>query len=412
MKLTKTTVEKLSLPDSGQKLVWDSEMKGFGIRLTPTGRTYIAQARVKGGSGSRSLCLGQHGILTADKARGKALKALSDMKVEGKDPTTEKKRQKAKTVTLAEVAEAYIKDHSLKDSSIYDINRHLRTTFHDWVDRPVVRITRDDVLKKFRHRSNESKAQANQGFRVLRALLNYARETYRSDDKPLLLENPVNVLSGAKLWNTIKARTGKIQTEKIGHVWNHLQDLRSAPDQTAISRSVADAICFLLLTGTRKGECLNLKWEHVDLEDGSFRLMDPKNRNPVTLPLSAALVDILKQRPDNSEYVFPGRTRGRLNDVRWSFDKLSEVAGSRVTPHDLRRSFRAIASTAEVEYWKTKLLMNHKGGGDITLTAYTELEDLRYLRDDAEKITQWVLRQAQQAAAGNVTDLITRRAGE
>jgi len=407
MKLTKTTVEKLSLPDSGQKLVWDSEMKGFGIRLTPTGRTYIAQARVKGRT--RRVSLGQHGIITADKARDKALKALSDMKVEGKDPTAEKKRQKAKTVTLAEVAEAYIKDRSLKESSTYDINRHLRTTFHDWVDRPVVRITRDDVLKKFRHRSNESKAQANQGFRVLRALVNYAKATYRSDDKPLLLENPVNVLSDAKMWNTIKARTGKIQTEKIGHVWNHIQGLRSAPDQTAISRSVADAICFLLLTGTRKGECLNLKWEHVDLEDGSFRLIDPKNRNAVTLPIAAPLIEILKLRPDNSEYVFPGRTRGRLNDVRWSFDKLSEVAGSKVTPHDLRRSFRAIASTAGVEYWKTKLLMNHKGGGDVTLTAYTELSDLRYLRDDAEKITQWVLRQAQQAAAGNVTDLITRR---
>ena len=138
-------------------------------------------------------------------------------------------------------------------------------------------------------------------------------------------------------------------------------------------------------------------------------MLDPKNRNPVTIPLAEVLVEILKLRPDNSEYVFPGRTRGRLKDVRWSFDKLSEVAGSRVVPHDLRRTFRAIASTAGVEYWKTKLLMNHKGGGDITLTAYTELSDLRYLRDDAEKIAQWVLRQAQQAAAGNVTEIKERR---
>ena len=47
MKLTKKTVEDLPLPGSGQQLIWDSELKGFGVRLTPGGKMYIIQARVK-----------------------------------------------------------------------------------------------------------------------------------------------------------------------------------------------------------------------------------------------------------------------------------------------------------------------------------------------------------------------------
>ncbi len=406
-KLTKTTVEKLPLPDKGQVIVWDPKLSGFGVRLTPGGRAYIAQGRVCGRT--RRVSLGKHGVITADKARDKARKALGDMK-DGKDPGEEKRMKEAQTLTLKEVAEAYIKDHrKLKESSIYDINRHIRTTFRDWADRPVVGIDRDKVLRKFRQRSDESRAQANQGFRVLRALINYANATCRPNGDPLLKENPVSVLSDTGMWHTVAPRKGRIPTAKVGEVWNYLQGMRSAPDQTIISRTVADATCFMLLTGTRKGEALNLEWQHVDLEDRSFRLLDPKNRNPVTIPLSEALVEILEGRPRLNEYIFPGRMKGRLKDIRWSVDKLSEIAGQKIIPHDLRRTFRAIAGEAGVEYSRIKILMNHSIKADVTLHHYTETDDVRYLRDDAEKITQWLLRQAQQAAAGNVTDLITRR---
>ncbi len=45
MKLTKTVIDALELPDKGQKFIWDGELKGFGVRLTPGGKAYIVQAR-------------------------------------------------------------------------------------------------------------------------------------------------------------------------------------------------------------------------------------------------------------------------------------------------------------------------------------------------------------------------------
>ena len=62
MKLTKDKIEGTVLPKKGQQFLWDSETRGFGVRLTPTARTYVAQARVNGAT--RRVTIGKHGILT------------------------------------------------------------------------------------------------------------------------------------------------------------------------------------------------------------------------------------------------------------------------------------------------------------------------------------------------------------
>ena len=107
MRLTKQIVENAKLPAKGQAFLWDSETKGFGLRLTPTTRAYVVQARVNGIA--RRVTLGRHGILTVQEARKKAIKELSKM-LDGKDPVIEKKRAVAQSVTLEEVVEDYLKD--------------------------------------------------------------------------------------------------------------------------------------------------------------------------------------------------------------------------------------------------------------------------------------------------------------
>ena len=68
-------------------------------------------------------------------------------------------------------------------------------------NRPIIEITRDRIATKFRELSDRSHAQSNQAFRILRALLNFARAAYRPDNKPMLIENPVDILSQTKVWN-------------------------------------------------------------------------------------------------------------------------------------------------------------------------------------------------------------------
>ena len=401
VKLTKSIVESIPLPEKGQSFLWDIEIKGFGVRLTPTARSYIVQGRVRGRD--RRVTLGKHGVLTVQQARKRAQRELSKMS-EGIDPSKEKKRREAQGVTLGQVVQAYLKDRrTLKESSRADILKHLEGSFSDWKDKPIVSITREKVLTRFRELSNRSHAQANQAFRNLRAFINYAMGAYQSEGVSIISENPVKAISDLKIWNHVEPRSGRIPTEKIGAAWNALQELRTAPEQTPISRTMADAVTFLFLTGARWSEMASLTLDRVNLEEASWHIPDPKNRTPVIFPLSSVALDMLKDRPQKGEYIFPARTAtGHIVEARTVLQKVSEAVGVHVTAHDLRRTFRAIAGECGIDFWKTKLLMGHKISGDVTITHYTETSDLRYLLAEINQISKWIERQGKIAATGNV----------
>ena len=411
MKLTKKKVENLPLPGSGQRFVWDSDLRGFGLRLTPGGRAYIVQARINGVT--RRISLGRHGVITLDKARKKAQKELSSM-LDGKDPVVEKKREEAYSLTLREITDKYLKDRrDMKPSSRADVVKHLSTSFASWADKPAIEITRDKVATRFSELTERSSAQANQAFRVLRAILNYARAAYRPDDKPMLIENPVSILSDAKLWNRVRARSGRIPTDKIGTAWNVLQMLREAPEQTIISRTLSDAVSFLLLSGARWNEAAQLTWDRVNLEEQWWYLPDPKNRNPVKFPLSYLAREILEARPRESQYVFPARSKdGYVSDPRGVMERVSQAADSHLTAHDMIRTFRAIAGECQIELWKAKLLMNHRLSQDVTIEHYTETEDLRYLAPEINLIAEWIAQQGMIAGSEKVVPFPVKARGE
>jgi integrase len=402
-RLTKDTVDEMPFPVGCQVIVWDEDLAGFGLRLSPSKKTYIAQGRVRGTGATRRVSLGEHGVLTPQQARKRAKKELSAM-LEGSDPSQEKKRAKIESVTLRRVAEAYLEDRrDLKPSSRADIKKHLKGSFADWADRPFIDITREKVMTRFKELSDRSAAQGNQAFRILRALLNYSRGKYRHGYEPILRENPVKVLSDTKTWNRVKFRSGRIPTDRIGAVWNLLQGLRTSPEQTRIGQTSADAVCFLLLTGCRWSEMSELTWDWVSLEGGFWYLPDPKNRQPITFPLSEPAVRILSECPRKGTYVFPARSGdGHIHDARGIFEKISSLADTRITAHDLRRTFRAVAGEVGVEFWKTKLLMGHKISGDVTISHYTEKSDLRYLSSEINIIAGWIESKGAKAMKENI----------
>jgi integrase len=407
MKLTKEAVENAKLPAKGQSFLWDSETRGFGLRLTPTTKTYICQGRINGVT--RRVTLGKHGILTVQEARKKAIQQLSQM-LDGMDPVVEKKRMVAQSVTLGQVVEAYLSDRrSLKESSRFDILKHLNGAFQDWSETPIASITRDMVLTRFRELSDRGPAQANGAFRNLRAWFNYAIGAYRADGRPTIPENPVKAVSDLKMWNHVKPRSGRIPLDKVGIAWNELQRLRTEPFQTDISRTLSDAVTFLLLTGARFSEMSTLTWDQVDLDQKCWTLPDPKNRTAVTFPLSDITLDILSDRPKGNKFLFPARTKtGHIGEVRNIMKKISKVIGAHITAHDLRRTFRAIAGECGIDFWKTKLLMGHKISGDVTIQHYTETSDLRYLAPEINIMSDWITRQGTIAKSKKVIPLFRK----
>ena len=397
-------------------MVWDSELKGFGLRVTAAGtKSYIAQAKIKGKA--RRVTIGQTDKLAADEARRLARKKLGSM-IGGNDPAAERKRERAESVTLAEVAADYKANRRtsaglpLKDSTKKDIDKHLSATFKDWKKKPIASISRDMVARLYSARCKKSVAQANQAMRVLRALINYAAAKYRDgDDRPVITENPVKVLRDASMLRAVKPKSSMVPLDQIGCWWSAVQAQRTDPAQTRASIAAADLVAMLALTGLRIGEARSLKWEQIDLDGRSLALTDTKNRTDVILPLSEVAASVLESRPNRSGWVFPARSgKGHLKECRGQLQALTEQTDIDVTPNDLRRTFRAVAAACNVELWRTKALMNHKQNQDVTLSAYTDLSDVRNLKPEADRIGEHFEQQRAILEDDNVVSMQSRQA--
>ena len=213
------------------------------------------------------------------------------------------------------------------------------------------------------------------------------------------------------MWHSIQPKNRRIPTDKVGEAWNALEKMRKDPGLNEDSRTLTDAIMFTLLTGGRWGEVSALTWDRIDLENSTWYIPDPKNKQPVTLPLSQQAKQILEERSQQNNFVFANNRSksGHIEEPRRLMEHLGTLCGVTISIHDLRRTFRAIAAECGIELWRCKLLLNHKLGDDITLHSYTETSDLRYLNEDAQKIAEWIERQAKIAEAGNVIDLETAK---
>jgi len=222
-KLTKSYIDKIKPPAAGYALHWCEQDRGFALRVTATGKqTFIVQGRVNGKE--LRVTIGPYGVFTVDQARDAAREYLRSMRL-GVDPRDAKREAQAAKVTLRDVADAYMaRPGKLKESSKEQIERHVVTTFAAFEHRPILDISEDYCRRRYReiltkglhgNREGGSPGQANQGFSILRALINFAMRRYkRLDGSPLITHNPVNALRDD--WKTLKPRDTYIPAAKIG----------------------------------------------------------------------------------------------------------------------------------------------------------------------------------------------------
>jgi integrase len=131
-----------------------------------------------------------------------------------------------------------------------------------------------------------------------------------------------------------------------------------------------DFLLTALFTGMRRGELTSLRWENVDLKSNLLNLPTTKNGDPLNLPLSDFLADLLCQRcarNSGSPWVFPGSgSSGHLVETKTFVMRVSSGSGVSFTLHDLRRTFITIAESLDVPYYALKRLLNHRTNGDVT----------------------------------------------
>ena len=395
-KITKTLIDKTPAPESGETILWDSEVRGYGLRVSSGGRkVFFVAGRVKGKS--LQFTIGAYGTFTEHLARLKAQSILQGMR-DGIDPRDVKRQDAALNVTLSEVMESYVsRPGKLKASSAAEIRRHVNRVLAAWKDKPIVNITEADVRKRYAEMASRglngkrgAPGQANLSMVTLRALVNYAGRQYkRSDGSPLIQHNPVGALRDHFI--QLKPRTRDIPTQRVSEVWQMLTSMRALAGRETAGW---DLVMFLLLTGARLNEGAALLWQNVNLEEGWFHLPDPKNANPIWLPLSSQAIALLRARRDersNSKFVFASRSQlGHVRDARAPFDNMSRLVGHKIAAHDLRRTFVSVGVTAcGIDLHKIELLTNHVPKG-ITAKHYLQTQRLQYLQPEVQKIADFV----------------------
>lgn len=420
-RLTKEFIDKVTPPEKGNKVYWDDELKGFGLRVTAAGKkVFIVMGRVQGEQ--VGITIGPFGVWTVDLARkgevgkgpdGKrivlkvgAKQLLEDMQA-GIDPRAARKKKEVSEVTLRKVADDYLaRPGKLKESSKSEIERHVATTFEAWANKPISAITEDDCRKRYNElltKGLRGKApapgQANQAFSVLRALINFASRQYKQNGVPVINHNPVTALKDH--WVQLQPRTTFIDAKKVGAVW-HMLTTAQAQAYNRDTLASIELVMFLLLTGARKEEACALTWDRVNLDEGWWHIPDPKNKNPVWLPLSSQAAALLKNRPrvKGSKFVFSSWGKaGHIKDPRDTMHKVSEVAGLHLSLHDLRRTFTATGfQNCGVDLFKLELLTNHVPKG-VTARHYLETSRLEYLLPEVQRIGDWIEAQGKAAAA-------------
>ena len=205
IKLTSAAVFEMSTPEKGQVLIYDSALPGFGVRVTPSKKSYFAEARVAGRT--RRVTIGSASVFTTDKARVEAKRILGQMAT-GHDVNAEKQEAKAKTIKLSEAWTGYIQNRTLKPSTLAEYERMFSNYLADWGTKELATITPAMVSKRFSTLTeNNGKGAANGAFRVFRAVYNHARATSaKADGTYTLPENPVRRVSETKSWHKLSRR--------------------------------------------------------------------------------------------------------------------------------------------------------------------------------------------------------------
>jgi hypothetical protein len=177
-RITKRLVDQVA-PAERDLFVWDTSLRGFGLKVTPTGsRIYVVQYRMGGRSTPlKRLTIGKHGSpWTADQARTEAEKLLGQV-AQGVDPGAERKEQLAKAFTVNELADRYVLQHLAvknKPSTQKEFRRIVEAMIKPAIGRLAVSaVTRGDI-SALHHRHRDTPRQANLMLSILSKMFNLA----------------------------------------------------------------------------------------------------------------------------------------------------------------------------------------------------------------------------------------------
>lgn len=277
-KITKRAVDAMRA-GSRNDFLWDTETKGFGVKITPAGkRVYILQYRL-GGAGTKTqrYTIGAHGTWTPETAEkeAKRLLALVD---QGKDPADDKRQRVREATDLTfdavadrfeklEVPKRWVKSGSfVKDA----LRLHLRPKLGK---RSLPSITGQEIVALL------DDLQGGQAMR--RNVYAVAHRLFRwSQGRGEIDRNP---LEGVEAPKPVASRDRVLADNELRLVWIASEEL---------PRAFCALVRLLLLTGQRRDEVAALDWQELDRDRAEWLLpaARAKNNREHLVPLSPQVV--------------------------------------------------------------------------------------------------------------------------
>ena len=368
-KLTKRTVDAAQPPASGDVEIWDTELKGFCLRVTKAGtKTYAVKFRT--GRVQRWLTIGRHGSpWTAEQARDTARDVLTRAAA-GEDPA-QAKFEARDALTVAALIDVYLADGpatkpskraSTWTNDASNLNRHTRPLIGNKLAHLV---TQGDAARAIQDITSGKTATGGKGGSKGSARVmggeGVARRTRMATAALWAWGLQHNHIRGANPFAAVKLgaapeRERFLSREEAGRFLDAVADMEAAE---TLAGTFADALRLLLLTGARKTEILGLRWSEMDF--GRKLATLPPERTKAggktgarRISLSPPALAILARRhaaneaqdvADRSLFVFPAsRGDGHAIGLRKAFLEVcatADLTGVRI--HDLRHSFASFA---------------------------------------------------------------------
>jgi integrase len=380
---TKLTKRAVDTARPGQT-VWDGELPGFGLRVSPKGvKAYVLKYRFHGRQ--RWYTIGQHGrpapalgennrsgdtgedahVWTPDRARREANRLLGGIS-SGIDPAGVRAADKA-AESLKEFAKRYERDHvdpHTKASTAKETKRILAKYILPKLGHIRVKDLGRAEVAKFHSDMKAKPYQANRCLAVISNMLAKAEEWgIREDGRGAC--RAIKKFKEAKRERFLSAKEAKALADAL----EKAKASGTNPHAIAIIRLLA-------VTGARRNEIEALQWSEVDQERGMLRLGDSKTGAKV-IPLAPAAKVILSELPKvkGSKWVFPavsgdGHFQG-LGKIWREVRKSAGLDGVRL--HDLRHTFASFGAAGGLSLPLIGALLGHKQAA--TTQRYAHLAD-------------------------------------
>jgi len=365
-KLTKRLIDAAETGlEASEVFLWDTEVKGFGLRVKPSGgKSFVLKYRI--GTQTKRHTIGKVGSpYTVDEARKIAADLLRDIR-HGADPAAEK-RQAKEVNTVAELCEAYLEAARAglvmtrfrrpKKASTIAIDegrvlRHItpligRTSARD-LTREIVQRMADDIAKgktagTFAGKTR-GKAVVEGGTGTAARVVELLGGIWTWAEKRGHVSGPNPARGVEKHLGEAKDRT--LSAEELKRLGNVLKEReRTHPMVVAAVRLIA-------LTGMRREEACGLRWSEID-EIGPCLRLEATKTGRSTRPISKSVLELLRSLPrpadgDRGGWVFPNRDGSGSADFKKLIAGIFDAAGlADARAHDLRRTFASVAANDE-----------------------------------------------------------------